>query len=59
MKIFYAVADEGSDEAFPWHAWHVTADNRRGYLAIAETESDLLAYLAKRYPEVTPERRYD
>ena len=51
MQIYYS--QEGSEYMgqYPWFAFQKFSDGQNGYLAIAETESELLAYLGNAYPQ--------
>lgn len=45
--IYYSREVEDSDAEFPWYAWR--EHPRRGYVAIAATEKDMLDHLAETY----------
>ena len=50
MGIRYAKEPDDSLAEYPWFAFRDLGNGKRGYLAIADTEEELLQYIRKTYP---------
>ena len=59
MSLWYNEEDEDSFVEYPWYAYRSPVDRPRQYVAVAETETELVDYLRKTYPDEEIKRSYE